>query len=141
MIHSFKGYTPFIAFIVTVKYWLYSLCCTIYPCSLFIFVHSSSYLFFFFVSFNLQECFSLRYPHLFLLQTLSCRLWYVSWVGQLGIPRCNALLAVLGGACCPAPAPVECPLPGQVGSKAHVQSLFSAPGLEAELTGCLDLLF
>ena len=28
-----KGYTPFI---VIIKYWLYSLCCTIYPCSLFI---------------------------------------------------------------------------------------------------------
>ena len=28
----FKGYTTFI---VTIKYWLYSLCCTIYPCSLF----------------------------------------------------------------------------------------------------------
>ena len=28
----FKGYTPFI---VIIKYWLYSLCCTIYPCSLF----------------------------------------------------------------------------------------------------------
>ena len=31
-IHSFKGYTPFI---VIIKYWLYSLCCTIYPCRLF----------------------------------------------------------------------------------------------------------
>ena len=28
----FKGYTPFI---VTIKYWLYSLCCITYPCSLF----------------------------------------------------------------------------------------------------------
>ena len=28
-----KGYTPFI---VIVKYWLHPLCCTIYPCSLFI---------------------------------------------------------------------------------------------------------
>ena len=28
----FKGYTPFI---VIIKYWLHSLCCTIYPCSLF----------------------------------------------------------------------------------------------------------
>ena len=28
-----KGYSPFI---VIIKYWLYSLCCTIYPCSLFI---------------------------------------------------------------------------------------------------------
>ena len=27
----FKGYFPFI---VTTKYWLYSLCCTIHPCSL-----------------------------------------------------------------------------------------------------------
>ena len=48
VIHSFKGYTPFIVFTVTVKYWLYFLCCTIYPCRLFIFVCSSSYLFFFF---------------------------------------------------------------------------------------------
>jgi len=29
----FKGYTPFIAI---VKYWLYILHCTVYPCSLFI---------------------------------------------------------------------------------------------------------
>ena len=28
----FKGYTPFI---VIIKYWLYSTCCTIHPCSLF----------------------------------------------------------------------------------------------------------
>ena len=33
VIHSFKGYTPFI---VIIKYWLCSCCCTIYPCSLFI---------------------------------------------------------------------------------------------------------
>ena len=32
MIHYFKGYTPFM---VIIKYWLYFLCCTIYPCSLF----------------------------------------------------------------------------------------------------------
>ena len=32
-IHNFKGY---ILFIVTIKYWLYLLCCTLYPCSLFI---------------------------------------------------------------------------------------------------------
>lgn len=63
------------------------------------------------MSFNLQEHLSLRRPHLFLLRTLSCRLWYVSWAGRLGIPRRHGLLAVLGGACCPAPAPVGCPLP------------------------------
>ena len=28
----FEGFT---SFIVIIKYWLYSLCCTIYPCSLF----------------------------------------------------------------------------------------------------------
>ena len=33
VIHNFfKGYIPFI---VTAKYWLYSLDCTIHPCSLF----------------------------------------------------------------------------------------------------------
>ena len=32
VIHHFKGYTPFI---VIIKYWLYSLYCTIYPYSLF----------------------------------------------------------------------------------------------------------
>ena len=31
VIHNVKGYIPFI---VIIKYWLYSLCCTIYPCSL-----------------------------------------------------------------------------------------------------------
>ena len=45
MIHNFKGYTPFIVS----KYWLYSPCCTIYPCSWFI--PKSSYLL-------------LLYPHL-----------------------------------------------------------------------------
>ena len=29
-IHNFKGYTPFI---VIMKYWLYPLNCTIYPCT------------------------------------------------------------------------------------------------------------
>ena len=33
VIHNFKGYIPVIA---TIKYCLYSLCCTIYPSSLFI---------------------------------------------------------------------------------------------------------
>ena len=32
MIHNFKGY---ILFIVIIKYWLYSWCCSLYPCSLF----------------------------------------------------------------------------------------------------------
>ena len=31
VIHNFKGYIPFI---VTIKYWLYSPCCMIYPCTL-----------------------------------------------------------------------------------------------------------
>ena len=29
---TFKGYSPFV---LIIKYWLYSLCCTIYPCRLF----------------------------------------------------------------------------------------------------------
>ena len=32
VIHNFKGY---ILFIVIIKYWLYSWCCSLYPCSLF----------------------------------------------------------------------------------------------------------
>ena len=39
MIHNFKGYTPCI---VIVKYWLYSLCCTI--CPYILFIHNSLYL-------------------------------------------------------------------------------------------------
>ena len=143
MIHSFKGYTPFIVFTVTVKYWLYFLCCTIYPCSLFIFVCSSSYLFFFFfVSFNLQKYFSLRYLHLFLLQTPSDRLWCVSWVGRLGILRRHAPLALLGGACFPAPALWNARSQASWAAKPTqpMQSLFPAPELEAELAGCLVLL-
>ena len=36
VIHNFYSYTSFIVFI---KYWLYSLCCTIYPCNLFILLY------------------------------------------------------------------------------------------------------
>ena len=32
VVHNFKDYSPFI---VIIKYWLYSQCCTIYPYSLF----------------------------------------------------------------------------------------------------------
>lgn len=38
---KFKGYAPFI---VIIKYWVYSLYCTIYPCSLFIFLSSLYFL-------------------------------------------------------------------------------------------------
>lgn len=36
MIHNFQAYTPFT---VAIKYWLYSLCCTIY--SVVYFIHNS----------------------------------------------------------------------------------------------------
>ena len=39
MTHNFKGYTPYI---VIIKYWLYSLCCTI--CPYILFIHNSLYL-------------------------------------------------------------------------------------------------
>ena len=42
----FKTFTDYTRFVVIIKYWLYSLCCTIYPCSPFLlyiklFIHKS----------------------------------------------------------------------------------------------------